>query len=307
MVSISFEKYKTNMLYIFGAFPPVLAGFADGDLETIISHWSLAAVYGGIVAVLLLVGLVSVGGKHWPMLRPASFIALAVVVSSATLFLAASSISLSMQSSAGGRVHWQAAVEFWACGNELTVREPHGLSGFVGSPTLHQADDKLLHYDGTPVDSAALTLGSFVSAIGGQLTEDALLVPLNDSGYFAPSAGSQPSLVMNNILTGKDGKYARFINGQTCGDQTAEVQAYAYTFQTSNNTYIQHKLADPAQYVPSPASATPPGDCIVVEFGPAQDRTDKLCHSYGVRDQNRCGQFGVAADERKGCGLKEIL
>lgn len=295
------------MLHIFGALSPVLAGFADGDLETTISHWSLATVYGGIAAAFILIGLVLVGGKRWPMLRPASFIALAVVVGSVTVFLATSNTYLNIRSSAGGRVHWQAAVEFWACGNELTIRDPRGLSGFVGSPTLHETNDRLLHYDGTPVDSTALTLGSFVSAIGGQLTEDTLLVPLNDTGYFASSASGQPSQVMNNVVTGKDGKYARFINGQTCGDQTAEVQAYAYTFQTSNNTYAQHKLADPALYVMSPAAATPPGDCIIVEFGPAQDRTDKLCHAYGIRDQNRCGQFGVAADERKACSLKEIL
>ena len=63
-----------------------------------------------------------------------------------------------------------------------------------------------------------------------------------------------------------------------CNGQPAILQAFVY--QTEGNTFSQQKLEDFTNYVLSNYSKVPPGDCIIIEFGPIKDRTDKLCNFY---------------------------
>jgi hypothetical protein len=44
--------------------------------------------------------------------------------------------------------------------------------------------------------------------------------------------------------------------------------------------YEKLKLEDFTGYVLSPYFNVPPGDCIIIEFGPSMDSTDKMCETY---------------------------
>ena len=58
-----------------------------------------------------------------------------------------------------------------------------------------------------------------------------------------------------------------------------------FVYNTKDGVYTQQKLADPAAYKISPYSQVPAGDCIIVEYGPKKEQTDKLCRSYKVAEE----------------------
>jgi hypothetical protein len=151
--------------------------------------------------------------------------------------------------------------------------------------------------------------------IGGEISNSSMVVPLNGDKLFenntqdedgdgpgAPNASS----VDPYITIGPEGKFAHFINGQTCNQQPSEVQVFVYRFDSATKTYKQTKIDHPEKFAISGHSEVPPGDCVIMEFGPVKDRTDKLCQQYGIRDKDRCEQFGVRPDERSICVDREV-
>ncbi len=290
---------------------------AHADLEKIVSDLSISVVAGGSVALIALVLLAIAFNTKIPALKPTIFALIVIVVLGTTATISGATIYLNAQSATGGPVHWHADIEYWACGNELEIRDPHGaLSNKIGTPTLHEHNDKRIHLEGVPVTLPEdASLGKFMKVLGGEVSDSSLVIPLNDEKYFEDTAdevdgdgagASTPAEVYPYIITGKDGKYASFINGQTCGDQKAEVQVFAYRYDPHTKTYRQTKLEHPEYFAISPHSEVPPGDCVIFEFAPKKDRTDKLCQQYGIRDADRCMEFGVKPDEGKICEIKEV-
>jgi hypothetical protein len=53
-------------------------------------------------------------------------------------------------------------------------------------------------------------------------------------------------------------------------------------------------------------SIVPPGDCLIVEFAMPKKSTDRLCQQYGVRDVDRCTEFGVSEFNPELCNLKQL-
>ena len=102
------------------------------------------------------------------------------------------------------------------------------------------------------------------------------------------------------------GRIAHFADGNTCGNQQADVQVYVYQYDPDSKTYRQSKISNPRDYVMTKDSNVPDGDCIIVEFGPTSDTTNKLCEQYGIRDIQRCEEFGVATNQRKICDIQEV-
>ena len=295
-----------------------LASFSAADLEESISHFSIQAVGVATAAIVVLVGLAILLNKRMPSVKPLLFMLIVVVATGTTLAISGATVYLNVKSAAGGPVHWHADIEIWACDNELELRDPQGfLSNKIGSATLHEHNDKRIHLEGVPVslpDDASL--GKFMRVIGGEVSDNSLVVPLNDEGHFEDdhaemdgdgAAAEYAGQIAPHVLTEKDGKYGKFISGQTCGDETAEVQVFAYKYDRDSKTYKQSKISDPEHYQISGYSEVPPGDCVIMEFAPAKDRTDKLCRQYGVRDAERCEAFGVLPNERKICENKEVL
>lgn len=295
----------------------IFTQLATGDLEATISNLSTTAVLAGSAALIVLVLLAVLLNKRMPGIKPALFGLIIIVVMGVTLTISGGTIYLNVKSATGGPVHWHADIEFWACGNELELRDPHGvLSNKIGTPTLHEHNDKRIHLEGVPVSLPHdASLGKFMTVVGGEISSEALLVPLNEQKYFEDAheeadgdgpGAPQPEEVEPFIMTSKDGKYAKFVNGEKCGDQPAEVQVFAYKYNRDDKTYRQTKVERPQDYQISPYSDVPPGDCVIFEFAPKKDRTDKLCQQYGVRDSDRCEDFGVRPDERKVCENTEV-
>lgn len=288
------------------------------DLEHTISQLSKNTVFiaAALLVVLVILSIWAVRSGKKKLFKPL-YISIIVVASAATLIISGATVYLNVRSATGGPVHWHADIEFWACGNELELRDPQGaLSNKIGTPTLHEHNDKRIHLEGVPVSLPSdASLGKFMNVVGGEISNNTLVVPLNNDKLYENDedetdgdgpASPNPQLLEQFISQQEDGKIASFVNGQQCGDQAAEVQVFAYTFNEADKTYRQTKLDDPANYAISGHSEVPPGDCIIFEFAPPMDRTNKLCEQYGVRDIDRCQEFGVKPDETEICEIREV-
>ena len=75
-------------------------------------------------------------------------------------------------------------------------------------------------------------------------------------------------------------------DGDLCNGKLGKVQIFlysivdAYSSQNDNFVYEQKKIA--ADYVLSPYSNVPPGDCIIIEFDEEKEFTDKICEPYRI-------------------------
>jgi hypothetical protein len=229
------------------------------NLEEVIAHNSFNAV---IIATALLAILTTLSlgiKKQGPSLKKFLFWTISAVTMIATLFLAVSTVYLNVVSSSGGPVHWHTDIEIFNCGNEVNIKDPKGLSNKIGSPTLHEHNDKRIHLEGVVVEEQDASLGKFFHVIGGKISDSSLTVPTNEGNITLNSGSSCP-----------DG-------------QEAELQVFAFKVEGKN--YTQEKLANPAEYVISPESGVPPGDCIIFELDKPKDRTDELCLSFEVAKQ----------------------
>lgn len=291
---------------------------ATADLETSINTLSTNTVLAACVLLALLVvaGMWAVKKKKKKLKLPIFALILITIVGT-TLTISGATVYLNVKSATGGPVHWHADIEFWACGNELELRNPTGfLSNKIGTATLHEHNDKRIHLEGVPIELPHdASLGKFMTVVGGAVSSHSLIVPLNENSdaYFATTeedgdgnAAPNPDLITPFVKTASDGTVASFVSGQKCGDQAAEVQVFAYRINEKDKTYTQTKLSDPASYAIAPKSEVPPGDCVIFEFAPAKARTDKLCKQYGVRDKAKCDRYGVTGDGRKICELTEV-
>ncbi len=292
---------------------------ASQGLEEIINSLSVNAVWiASVLLILLTLSGIWVVKKRKEKLKAPIFVLIALTVSVTTLIIVGATVYLNIKSAAGGPVHWHADMEIWACGNELNLRDPSGISNKIGMPTVHEHNDKRMHIEGVPVTLPDdVSLGKFMQVIGGEVSNQTLVVPLNKDSdhYFENGEGQEdgdgngaPSPQEVVPFIHNDGKTATatFVNGQNCGDKAAEVQVFVYSYNQDSKTYAQTKLANPATYGLTDAFDVPPGDCIIMEFAPPMLRTNKLCRSYGVKDIIRCEAFGVPTTEHSKCIDREV-
>ncbi len=283
-----------------------LSTVATTDLAHFLGTISVAVASAAVIALMALVVALVLTHKRAPRFSGPLFTLVVLITVITTLTLGSMTVAINVNSATGGPVHWGADYQIWACGNQLNLRDPHGLiNDRIGSSTLYEKNDGRIHYDGAPVnlpDDASL--GRFMGVVGGEISDSSLVVPLNDQSGFAGTP-TAPQEIESYITTNREGSSARFLSGQTCGSDKAEVQTFVYNYNEGSKTYTQTKLTHPAAYELSHADASPPGDCVIVEFAPPHDHTDHLCASYGVRDYDRCTQFGVSADKVASCDIRE--
>lgn len=297
-----------------------------GDLEAEIAARSLMTVQFATAALLLLTLVAVITNKRVPQLKLPLFIGIAGIMIVATLSMIGSTIYLNVKSDSGGPVHWHADTEVWACGSEIELRDPTGFSNKIGTPTLHEHDDHRIHLEGVVVDRTVdATIGKFMNVIGGGITEKSLTVPVNPSSgplfedeFDGDSIDETNRASVESRVAGDDNnRSVSFVNGETCGEKPAVAQVFVYKVNDDNKTYSQYKLNDPAtrkalginsveDYSISETPNVPPGDCIIFEFDVPKDTTDKLCKQFGVRDIERCEQFGVEPDQREICSMQEV-
>ncbi|MBI2040082.1 hypothetical protein HYT18_03340 [Candidatus Microgenomates bacterium] len=179
-----------------------------------------------------------------------------VVAVLTTVYLAGSTIYLNQQSQTGGPVHYHADFEIYNCGQKVEIKDPEGFSNKVGTEVVHEHNDNRIHIEGVILDEHDASLGHFVEQIGGELHEDHMAIPA-------------------------EGGLLEMENGQMCGNQEGNLQVFVY--HTKGDSFSQRKLIDnPQDYIISPFGQIPPGDCIIIEFGPEKEKTDKLCTFYKV-------------------------
>jgi hypothetical protein len=230
-------------------------------LEESIAKNSINLLVGATIVLAVLVGI-SLHAKHLNEgLKKFLFIGIVLVTVIPTIYMIASTVYLNTVSASKGPVHWHADIEVWACGKEIELQDPTGfLSNKIGTSTLHEHNDKRIHLEGVVVHPEDASLGKFFQVIGGEISNDSLIVPTNN--------GPVP-----------------YTNGSMCADgSVGEIQTFVYQVD-KEGYYSQQKLANPEQYLISPYSQVPSGDCIIIEFGSNKDRTDKLCKQYKVAEE----------------------
>ncbi len=267
---------------LIGGLGQALGAFAASDIEKSVSDLSVSVVVAAALFLMVLIVTATLTHERWPQLKLPLFVLIAIVVVSTTLTISGATVYLNVKSATGGPVHWHADYQVWACGNQLNLRDPSGiLNNKIGTPTLHEHNDGRIHLEGTlvalPYDAS---LGKFLSVVGGGITDDSLVFPLNDDGNYFTGQPNSPELLKAFIATNKSGAYARFVSGESCAQARAQVQVFAYHYDEASKTYTQRKIEHPANYELSHTSNAPPGDCIIVEFSPAKDHTNHLCKQY---------------------------
>lgn len=209
--------------------------------------FSLIAV--GILAVLVLVSILI--KQKSEKIKYLLFGLMTAIILSTTVYLVGSTIYLNNQSTTGGPVHWHADYEIWNCGQSVELKDPEGLSNKVGSETVHEHNDQRIHIEGVVLDPKQASLGHFFKEVGGDMDEHHLTIPTEDG-----------------LVSMED--------GQSCPDGTqAKMQVFLYN--SDGHDYQQTKLTNPQDYVISPHGQVPPGDCLIIEFGPERDSTDRKC------------------------------
>jgi hypothetical protein len=174
-------------------------------LEESIAKNSVNLLIGATVVLAVLVGI-SLQEKYLnEKLKKFLFISIVLAIAVPTIFMIASTVYLNNVSVSKGPVHWHADIEVWACGKEVELQDPTGfLSNKIGTATLHEHNDKRIHLEGVVVHPEDASLGKFFQVIGGEITNDSLIVPTNK--------GAIP-----------------YTNGSMCADGSqGEVQVFVY-------------------------------------------------------------------------------
>jgi len=135
------------------------------------------------------------------------------------------------------------------------------MSNRIGTSIFHEHNDNRIHVEGVVIDKDDVNLHEFFETFGSEFEKDKLIVETN-----------QGIISMNN--------------GNKCNEKEGKLQVFLYKVKNpednKNWIYEQIKLDDFDQYVLSPYSNVPPGDCIIIEFYQDKDKTDKICETYKV-------------------------
>jgi len=172
-----------------------------------------------------------------------------------TLYFAGSTIYLNVISTTKGPVHWHADFEVYACNEKLDLFDPEGMLNRVGTSVFHEHGDNRIHLEGVVVDIKDVSLHEFFEVTGGELTKE-----------------SMTFLTQNGPLT--------FTNGDKCNGVSGKLQVFVY--KTDDNIVTQEKIDDFPEYVLSPESIIPPGDCLIIEFGEEKASTNSICETYRI-------------------------
>ncbi len=227
--------------------------------------WSNPVVWLVITSILIIVMMCFIGlnrkftSKHKKLI----FWIVVAPVALSSLYLAGHTIYHNIFSVTKGPIHWHADFQIWNCGQQVDLIDPTGLSNKVGSPLLHEHNDNRIHVEGTVFKMSDISISRFFQLVGGELTPNSLEVPTN-----------------KGIVSVK--------NGDLCDGKEGEVQVFVYKvtngYKAQKNGFViqQEKVQNYPDYVLSPYSNVPPGDCIIVEFGAEKEKTEHICDTYQI-------------------------
>lgn len=216
----------------------------------------------GVFGFLLLLLLIQIaflyrGGGPYSKKLLFSLIVLVVVLPSLYFFI--STVYINIVAQTRGPVHWHADFRIYACGEELEPPVPaSSFSNKTGTPVLHQHSDKRMHVEGVVVDERDVDMKRFFEVQGGAMSQRSITVPTAEG-------------------------LKTYTNGDSCPDGTTGVwSVFLYKTDIETNTISKTKLIDFPNYILSPYSYVPPGDCLIYNFGPNIEDTDKICDFYQI-------------------------
>ena len=289
----------------------------SSDIEGDINALSMKAVLGAslVLVVLLAVSAFTVKNKKYHALKMPLFIAIAATIVAPSLFLVGSTIYINTISESKGPVHWHTDIEYWVCGEEIELRDPYEfLSNKIGTSTYHEHDDKRIHLEGVVIEKDYdASLEKFFDVTEGKITSTEMIIATDAQLFENDTDGDVPSgnqdAVRQFVVNDSDGRPTISVkNGDSCGGEVpGEVQAFLFRYNKGEDTYTQTKLEDPARYIMRDESIVPPGDCLIVEFDAPKSSSDRLCQQYGVRDAERCTEFGVSEFNPELCNIRQIV
>lgn len=213
----------------------------------------VALLAGGII--LFLVFLVFVFRPQRNFLKVFFFVLISAVSIATSFYMILGTLTLVRSSHSKGPVHWHADFRIFNCGKEIDLIDPRGFSNRLGTPTVHEHNDKRIHIEGIPEIVSIASLKNFIEEIDGHLDMTILRVPTN-----------------TGIVEMK--------NGDLCGKNESALQTFVWT--TDNNIATQKKVESFPDYIISPHALVPPGDCVIFEFDALKERTEYICEQYKV-------------------------
>ena len=226
-----------------------------------LTGYSISAVFVSLLIIVFFVLLFLFYTKSLTHYKTLIFYLIIIPIVLSSLFLAGSTVYVNLISDTRGPVHRHADFEVWNCEEKLDLIDPRGLSNKVGSALFHEHNDNRVHVEGVVLDIATVGIDNFFQIIEGDLHENGFSFPTEEG--------------MVNVR-----------NGEFCNDKLGKVQVFLYQVinpkeeKKSGFIYSQKKLENFEDYVPSPYSLVPPGDCIIIEFVEEKEKTDHLCESY---------------------------
>jgi hypothetical protein len=252
-----------KLLILFGLFFPFFAYAQEESLDQQITRWTVWIIVVVSVWVALLTLIAITKKEPSEAHKQELFWGISAPVILVTLFVAVSTVYLNIISETKGPVHWHADFRIFNCGYEIDLVDPTGLSNKIGSPLLHEHDDLRIHVEGTVHRMEDVSVGSFFKTIGGQASLNSLTLPTTEGLV---------TMQNNERCTGGLPEYE---------DKIAKIQVYLY--KTEGNKVYQEKLVNWPEYIITPETIVPPGDCLIFEYSPEfKSQTDKICNFYAV-------------------------
>ena len=229
---------------------------AYSNLDVIITDLSVKAVLISAI-ILIILSVISIKLKNAGLgIKKLLFLSFVAITISCTLFLAGSTIYLNTVSISGGPVHHHADYEIWRCGEEVELKDPQGLSNKIGTPTLHEHNDKRIHLEGVIVKPLDASLDNFFRVVGGSFENDRLTFP-----------GNSEEIVLES--------------GDDCLD-VENTQLQVFLYKVEGDFFAQTKLENPRDHIITADQNVPPGDCIIIELDAPKQKTEYLCRSFKV-------------------------
>ena len=231
----------------------------DGD-GVLISNSLVYIGVASFISFIFVIISVYMKGNAADNVKKILFLGIIIPIIFVSAYLIISTVYLNLSSETKGPVHWHADFEIWNCNEKVDIVDPEGVSNRVGTSVFHEHGDDRIHVEGVLVNKEDAALNHFFEVTGGQLYRDSLVLKTN-----------------KGVLSIK--------NGQRCNNAEAELQLFVYRIVNPDGQewkYEQIKVDDFTDYVLSPYSNVPPGDCIIVEFDTNKQKTDKICSTYSA-------------------------
>lgn len=263
------KKKKVGLTFyivaiVFCMMPLVLAHEDETSLKFLNNPWFYSApIWITVLGAVLKHYYLTAGKKKKTVdrIKKIIFIGIVLVTAVVCLTIFYTSIQSNIEAWSKGPVHWHADFEIWNCNEKLDMIDPKGWSNKIGTPVFHEHNDDRIHVEGDVMHPEDISLPIFFKVIGGELTPTSLTYP-TIYGLVAMKEGTQ------------------------CNSKPAKLQIFVYKITNPHNTkkwtMTQEKILEPSEYLLSPYSQVPPGDCIIIELAEEKATTERLCESYRI-------------------------